>query len=453
LHEEDKGFLNIMTQSRKTVLELLCRMEQSGAYSNIILDNTFSRDNLSPRDKGFAAALFYGVLERKMTLDFLIRQYSDIEFDRLECETVQILRMGFYQLLYMDSVPENAAVNESANLADKSAKGFVNAILRNFIRDGKVIDTLHLEGEAKLSIEFSSPKWLIKKWLAAFGENTTLEILKGTFGRPPVYLRVNTLKFQPDDVVAALTKEKFEVKKNAFLDDCLELERVNGSIELSDAYRKGMFHVQDVSSQICCKLAKPSFNQTVIDICAAPGGKSFTMAQMMNNRGMLISCDLYGGKLSLIENGAKRLGLDIIKAKENDAMVFNPEFPPADVVLCDVPCSGLGVIRRKPEIKYKPMKSLESLPDTQRRILSTAASYVKANGTLVYSTCTLNTDENEAVVDDFQRFHPEFSPYFVPIGLGIPDASRYNLLPHITGGDGFFIAIFRRKSEGQQLKL
>ena len=445
-----------MTQSRKTVLELLCRMDESGAYSNIILDNTFSRDNLSPRDKGFAAALFYGVLERKMTLDFLIRQYSDIEFDKLECETVQILRMGFYQLLYMNGVPENAAVNESANLAGHGNKGFVNAILRNFIRDGKIIDTKHLEGEAKLSIEYSCPKWLIKKWTATFGEATTLEILKGTFGRPPIYLRVNTYKFQTDDVIAALSKEKFEVKKNAFLDDCLELERMNSSIELSDAYRKGMFHVQDISSQICCKLAKPSFNQTVIDICAAPGGKSFTMAQMMNNRGILISCDLYSGKLALIESGAKRLGLGVIEPVENDASVFNPTFPPADVVLCDVPCSGLGVIRRKPEIKYKPMSSLENLPETQSKILSTAASYVKPNGTLVYSTCTLNPDENEAVVDDFQRNHPEFSPYFVSIGIGgmgFPDSSRYNLFPHITGGDGFFVAIFRRKAEAQQLKL
>jgi len=442
-----------MTQSRQTVLELLCRMEQSGAYSNIILDNTFSRDKLSPRDKGFAAALFYGVLERKMTLDFLIREYSDIEFDKLECETVQILRMGFYQLLYMNSVPENAAVNESANLADKSSKGFVNAILRSFIRDGKSINTQNLEGDAKLSIEYSSPKWLIKKWTAAFGESATLEILKGAFGRPPIYLRVNTLKFQTDDVIAALKKEKFDARKNAFLDDCLELERFNTSIELSDAYRKGMFHVQDISSQLCCKLARPGFNQTVIDLCAAPGGKSFTMAQMMNNRGRLLSCDLYGGKLALIENGAKRLGLDVIKVVENDAGVFNPDFPQADTVLCDVPCSGLGVIRRKPEIKYKPMKSLETLPETQKRILSTAAAYVKPNGTLIYSTCTLNPDENEAVADEFQKNHPEFSPYFVPAGMGIPDAARYNLFPHMTGGDGFFIAIFRRKAEAQQLKL
>ncbi|MCL2698255.1 MAG: 16S rRNA (cytosine(967)-C(5))-methyltransferase RsmB, partial [Oscillospiraceae bacterium] len=343
--------------------------------------------------------------------------------------------------------------NESANLAGQNSKGFVNAILRSFIRDGIKIDTKNLEGEAKLSIDYSCPKWLIKKWTAAFGEAQTLELLKGTFGRPPIYLKVNTLKFQAGDVIAALKKEKFDVRKNAHLDDCLELGRVSGSIELSDAYRKGMFHVQDISSQLCCKLARPGFNQTVIDVCAAPGGKSFTMAQMMNNRGTLISCDLYGGKLSLIENGAKRLGLEIIRAVENDAMVFNPEFPPADVVLCDVPCSGLGVIRRKPEIKYKPMKSLETLPETQRRILATAAHYVKANGTLVYSTCTLNPDENEAVVNDFQNSHPEFSPYFVPVGMGISDASRYNLFPHITGGDGFFVAVFRRKAEPQQLKI
>jgi len=444
-----------MTQSRKTVLELLCRMDRDGAYSNIILDNTFQRDKLNPRDKGFAAALFYGVLERKMTLDFLIREYSDIEFDDLECETVQILRMGFYQLLYMD-VPENAAVNESAGLSGPGAKGFVNAVLRAFIRDGKTVNTRHLEDEAKLSIEYSCPKWLIKKWLAAFGETAALEILKSSFGRPPIYLRVNTLRFQTPDVKAALIKEKFVVRDCTLTDDCLELERTGGtSIELSDAYRKGMFHVQDISSQLACKLTRPGFNSTVIDLCAAPGGKSFTLAQLMNNRGRLISADLYGGKLALIENGAKRLGLDVITTRENDATVYNIDLPSADTVLCDVPCSGLGVIRRKPEIKYKPMSSLETLPETQRRILATAALYVKPNGTLVYSTCTLNPDENEAVVDAFQREHPEFSPYIVPVGIpGIRDDSRYNLFPHITGGDGFFIAIFRRKADShEQLKI
>ncbi|MCL2077475.1 MAG: 16S rRNA (cytosine(967)-C(5))-methyltransferase RsmB [Oscillospiraceae bacterium] len=441
-----------MTQSRKTVLELLTRMEQSGAYSNIILDNTFSRDKLNARDKGFSAALFYGVLERKMTLDYLIREYSEIEFDELSCETVQILRMGFYQLLYMN-VTENAAVNECAELAEHSAKGFVNAILRNFIRDGKVIDTKNLEGYAKLSIEYSCPKRLIKKWSAAYGEETTLEILKGSFGRPPIYLRVNTLKFQTDEVAAALSKESFEVKKSEIIDDCLLLERFNSgdanSIELSDAYRKGMFHVQDISSQLCCKLAHPGFNQTVIDLCAAPGGKSFTMAQIMNNRGRVISCDLYGGRLALIESGAKRLGLDVINVMENDASVINPEFPPADTVLCDVPCSGLGVIRRKPEIKYKSFEIFEGLAEIQRKILSAASSYVKPNGTLIYSTCTLNPDENEAVADAFQKEHPEFSPYIVPVGVaGLSDDSRYNMFPHVTGGDGFFIAIFRRKPDG-----
>lgn len=440
-----------MTQSRKTVLELLVRMEQSGAYSNIILDNTFSRDKLSARDKAFAAALFYGVLERKMTLDFLIRHYSDIEFDDLSCETVQLLRMGFYQLLYMDGVPENAAVNECAELSDRSSRGFINAILRTFIRDNKKIDLAGLADEGKLSIEYSCPKWLIKKWTAAFGEENTLAVLKNSFGRPPIFLRVNSLKFKLPDVKSALLKENFSVTENKLLDDCLELERISGanvgSIELSDAYRKGMFHVQDISSQLCCKLAKPGFNQTVIDLCAAPGGKSFTMAQMMNNRGVIISCDLYSGKLALIETGARRLGIDIIRTAENDATLHNFNFPQADVVLCDVPCSGLGVIRRKPEIKYKLMASLEALPEIQGQILSRAASYVKPNGRLVYSTCTLNPDENESVADAFQREHPEFSPYTVPVGIaGIPDAPRYNLFPHVTGGDGFFIAVFRRKA-------
>lgn len=433
-----------MSTPRKEVHELLVRMETNGAYSNLILSSTLSREKLSARDKAFASMLFYGVLERKITLDYIIREYSKIEFDKLAPETVVALRMGLYQLLYANSVPENAAVNESVSLCGHDTRGFINAILRNFIRNGLKIDLSRLEDEAKLSIEYSCPKWLIKKWTRQFGEADTLELLKASFGRPPLYVRVNKYKYNTDTVINALSKEKIKAVKNKLLEDCLELENVQG-IELTDTFRKGMFHVQDISSQLSCRLIRPVFNETVLDLCAAPGGKSFTMAQMMNNRGKLISCDLYEGKLSLIREGAKRLGLSIIEATENDAAEFNPDLPEADRVLCDVPCSGLGVIRRKPEIKYKPMKSFEGLPEIQKTILETSSKYVKQGGALVYSTCTLNCDENEAVVDDFISRHPEFSPYVVPLGIsGIKDNSRYNFMPHQAGGDGFFTATFRR---------
>lgn len=432
-----------MKTARQVVLELLVKMEQNGAYSNIVLDNTFNTEKLSNRDKAFAAMLFYGVIERKMTLDYIIRLYSSAEFEKIDIDVLQILRMGLYQLLYT-AVPESAAVNECTGLAKESRKGFVNGILRNFIREGKRIDYKDLQGEAKLSIEYSCPKWLVKKWTGMFGEEKTAELLKDSFGRPPLFVKVNTLKCTADELVAEFAKEKIEAKKNALLDDCVELGRIHG-VEATNAYRKGLFHVQDISSQLCCRVARPVFNETVIDMCAAPGGKTFTMGEMMSNRGKIYSYDLYDGKVSMINEGARRLGLSIVTAAVNDATSYNPNIPMADKVLCDTVCSGLGVIRRKPEIKYKEMKNLEDLPILQQHIMETASKYVKVGGTLIYSTCTLNTDENEKVVEGFLSRNPNFAPVVVPITVaGVDDVCMRTFLPSVTGGDGFFAATLRR---------
>ena len=433
-----------MKTSRQVVLDLLVKMEINGAYSNIVLDNTFTNERLPAREKAFATMLFYGVIERKMMLDYIIRLYSSTEFDDIDKDVLQLLRMGLYQLLFMDSVPESAAVNETVNLARKSAKGFVNGILRSFIRDGLEIDYKDLKGEARLSVEYSCPKWLIKKWNAQFGEETTIEILKSSFGRPPLYIKVNTLKCTPDELIAQLAKEKIKAVKNAILDDCLELGRISG-IEATNAYRKGLFHVQDISSQLCCKIARPVFNETVIDMCAAPGGKTFSMAEAMANRGQLFSYDIYNGKVKVINEGAKRLGISIVKANVNDATVFNKDIPMADKVLCDVVCSGLGVIRRKPEIKYKKMEHLEDIPKVQSLILETASNYVKLGGTLIYSTCTLNKAENEDVVQAFLDSNPNFAPVVVPLSIpNVENTCMRTFLPHKTGGDGFFAATLRR---------
>ena len=432
-----------MKSARQVVLELLIKMQENGAYSNIVLDNTFSREKLSNRDRAFAAMLFYGVIERRMTLDYIIRQYSSTEFDNIDTDVVQLLRMGIYQLMYT-AVPESAAVNESVNLASQSRKGFVNGILRNFVREGKKIDYKELTGDAKMSVEYSCPKWLIKKWIEMFGEETALEILKDSFGRPPLFVKVNTLKITADQLIAQLAKEKIEAKKNALLDDCLELGRIH-QIEASKAFCKGLFHVQDISSQLCCRIAKPVFNETVIDVCAAPGGKTFTMAEMMANRGKIYSYDLYDGKVSMINQGAERLGLTIVNADVQDATVYNPKIPMADKVLCDTVCSGLGVIRRKPEIKYKDEKEFEELPRLQKAILEVSARYVKVGGTLVYSTCTLSRAENDEVAQEFASTHSEFSPIVQPIPYaGAENSPMRTFFPEEDGGDGFFTAAFRR---------
>lgn len=432
-----------MKTARQVVLELLIKMQENGAYSNIVLDNTFTREKLSHRDRAFAAMLFYGVIERRMTLDYIIRLYSSTEFDKIDIDVLQLLRMGLYQLIYT-AVPESAAVNESVGLAATPRRGFINGILRSFLRDGKNIDYKDLEGVAKMSVEYSCPKWLIKKWLEMFGEERTVEILKDSFGRPPLFVKVNPLKCTTDQLIAEFAKEHIEAKRNALLDDCLELGGVY-QLETTNAYRKGLFHVQDISSQLCCRVAKPVFNETVIDVCAAPGGKTFTMAEMMANRGKIFSFDLYDGKISMIRKGAKRLGISIVSAQVHDATQYDSNIPMADKVLCDTVCSGLGVIRRKPEIKYKEMKNIEQLPIVQKHILSTASKYVKQGGTLIYSTCTLNTEENERVVEEFLAENKSFAPVVVPIGIsGVEDVCMRTFLPGITGGDGFFAATLRR---------
>lgn len=428
--------------ARKIVFELLSKMEEGGAYSKIALDSAFEQYNLGERDKGFAAVLFYGVLERKMTLDYIIRAYSTKEFDSLEKTAVNLLRMGLYQLLYMNSVPESAAVNETVSLASARQKGFINAILRGFIRDNCKIDYGELSGDARLSVEYSCPKWIVKMWRNRFGEEKTLDLLKSSLGRPPLFLRVNTLKCSADELIATLNEDGLEARKNAILPDCVELMR--GSPDCCSAYWRGLFHVQDISSQLCCKILDAKAGETVLDMCAAPGGKSFTAAQHMNNEGRLLSFDLHENKLSLIKSGAKRLGISVISARRNDASVFNSDIPQADRVLCDVVCSGLGVIRRKPEIKYKPKAEIMQLPPIQTEILETAKKYVKRGGRLVYSTCTLNAAENEEVVQKFLENDPDFSPDEIKIGINDNGGYYRNFFPNETGGDGFFAAAFKR---------
>lgn len=428
--------------ARKIVYELLAKTEEGGAYSKIALDSAFEQNKLSERDKGFTAAMFYGILERRMTLDYVIRAYSSKEFDKLDKSVVQLLRMGLYQLLYMDSVPESAAVNETVALASPHQKGFVNAVLRSFLRGGCKVDYGELCGDARLSVEYSCPKWLVKMWRSRFGEERTLGLLRSSLGRPPLFLRVNTLRCSADELIAALAEDGINARRNELLPDCVEL--MSGSPDCCSAYWRGLFHVQDISSQLCCKILGAQPGETVLDMCAAPGGKSFTAAEHMKNGGRLISFDLHENKLSLIKSGAKRLGISIISARQNDASVFDPDIPQADRVLCDVVCSGLGVIRRKPEIKYKSKQEIMQLPPIQTNILETAKRYVKPGGRLVYSTCTLNEAENEEIAENFLRNNPDFSPEEIKIGIDDDGGFCRNFFPEKTGGDGFFAALFKR---------
>ena len=438
-----------MADPRLTVVKMLLKMDSSEAYSNILLDKVFSETDLSDRDKAFAAALFYGVLERQLTLDYVIEKNSKIPFEKLDTAAVAVLRTGLYQLLYMPSVPESAAVNESVKLCKKlklfSAQGFVNGMLRSFIRSGKKISYLGMPPEKRLSVEYSCPEWLTQKLLTEYGTEFAVKALRASVGKPPLYARVNTLKTTTDKLLTELSKHKIKAEAFAGLENCIRLD-LSGGIEKCKPFRDGLFHIQDISSQLCCFTLRPVVNETVLDVCAAPGGKSFTLAELMGNNGTLVSMDIHDMRVGLIEDGASRLGIRIISARQNDASRYDPSMPMADRVLCDVPCSGLGVIRRKPEIKYKNPDEFNELPELQYKILETSSRYVKPGGTLVYSTCTLSRAENDDVANRFAQEHPEFLPIVqhVPYPAAAGEPMR-TYCPDENGGDGFFTASFRKK--------
>lgn len=435
------------TTARKFVLKILLKMSGNSAYSNILLDEALKKSTLSPQDKKFAAALFYGVLERQLTLDIIIKKYCNKPLSKLSDEVRQILRMGIYQLCYMDSVPESAAVNESVILAKKNrnpaASGFVNAVLRSFIRDDLQLPFSENKIE-NLSLEYSCPKWLVQKWIDEYGYNCAESMLFTSVGRAPVTIKVNTTKITADELIKEFESEEIIAEKSDIIENCLVI-KTGASVASSEAYKLGYFHVQDVSSQICCKALNAQKGENVLDICSAPGGKTFTLAEIMEDDGNLFAYDLHENRVQLIWKGAKRLGLNCVKPKVNNGKVFNEKIPMADKILCDVPCSGLGVIRRKPEIKYKNPDDFERLPNVQYDILCTSSKYLKVGGELVYSTCTLSKAENDEVIDRFLNEHSDFekmnilSEYEKPFG-----SYKATISPDLCNSDGFFIAKIKR---------
>lgn len=434
-----------MVNARKFVVKLLTRMDDNNAYSNILLSDSLKRNELSQQDKRFASALFYGVVEWQYTLDEIIREFSAKKSQRISNEIRNVLRIALYQLLYMDSVPDSAAVDESVKLAKESRKpnsaGFVNALLREFIRSGKKLPTRSSYID-QLAIDYSCPVWLVKKLIRDYNDRICLDVLKTSIGQAPTTVRVNTVNAPLEDTLKMLSDEGIGYEVVKHLPDCLILH-LPGSVEQTKAYKNGRIHVQDIACQFCVAALEPKENDIVLDLCAAPGGKTFTIAEHMKDKGTVYAFDLHENRVKLIRAGAKRLGLKSIRARANDAKEYLKDMPMANKVLCDVPCSGLGVIRRKPEIKYKDPADFERLPDIQRVILDSSSKYVKRGGILVYSTCTLSREENDAVVADFIKRHPDFAPCRLGSYFGNDkDKSKLTFSPSTYNSDGFFIAKF-----------
>lgn len=428
--------------ARQTAAAALLAVEQEGSYSNLVLEPWFRREGLSPQDRAFCSALFYGVLERQIALDWVLDRYSRTPVRKLEPEVRAALRLGALQLTGFPSVPAAAAVSESVEIVKKLGKGkaagLVNGVLRAMVR-GSCAAPPPKDKLTALSVEYSVPAPLIQLWRKSYGHEAALEILGGTRGPAPVFARVNTTRTTPEALRERLAAEGIASEPVPGVAGALRLANP-GPVGEIPAFREGLFHIQDISSQLCCAALDPRPGMEVLDLCAAPGGKTFTLAQRMEDRGRVLARELYPQRLELVAEGAARLKLNSIVTQAGDALVLDPGLEGRfDRVLCDVPCSGLGTLRRKPEIRYKPLDSLDGLPDMQYNILWNASHYLKRGGRMVYSTCTLNPAENEAVVE---RFLAKRRDYIL--------AKPPKTWIHGRDGldcDGFFTAVLARKEE------
>lgn len=433
-----------MANARKTALDALIKVNIADGYSNIVLDKVLTVSDLSPEDRALASALFYGVIERKLTLDHIISTLAN-KGTKLSPFIREAVRLGAYQIVFMDKIPDSAAVNETVNIIKKSresrAAGLVNSLLRRICdkKDGLLSFSDDDEG---LALKYSVPVWLIKNISADYGRQNAVDFFEHCQKTPPIYIHTNTLRITPDELCERLNEMGIAAERT-LLEHALRLKKP-GSIEQNELFQKGYFFAEDLASQLCAKVLGAKEGERILDLCAAPGGKSFATAIRMKNKGELISCDLYESRTGLILSGAMRLGLDIIKPTIGDASRNLPDGR-FDRVLCDVPCSGLGIIRRKPDIKYKDPEQLKTLPPLQLSILENGAKAVKLGGRLVYSTCTLRRSENQRIVEKFLKAHPEFEQEQISIE-GVESASNDGCLTLMgaNDSDGFFVASFKR---------
>ena len=441
--------------AREAALLTLNTCQRQGGWSDGALKKQLAAGGLEGREAALATQLCFGVVQNEMLLDFYISKFSNIPLRRMESKVVQALRLGLYQMLFLTKIPQSAAVNCSVELTrthckNPRAPGMVNAILRSLQRNLNQLPTIPQNDLAEyFSILYSHPVWLVEELLPLLGSEGTAEFLQANNSQPPMTAMVNTTKAASQEATELLAEQGVEVTPHPWLENCLILNKT-GNLERLDAYEQGHFYVQDPASRLMALASGAAPGMRVLDMCAAPGGKSFAAAIQMDNQGEVISCDLHPHKKKLIQAGADRLGLSIIKPMTADGKVRREEWVSAfDLVLVDAPCSGLGVIRKKPDIRYKDPKPLEDLPQVQQAILENAAGYVKPGGVLMYSTCTILPRENEEIVSAFLEKHPEFvrEAFELPGASGRVEAGEITLWPQVHQTDGFFICKLRKVGE------
>lgn len=447
--------------TRELVLGILLEVTRDGEYSHISLRNVLTKyQYLDKRDRAFITRVVEGTLEHMIEMDYIINQFSSVKVNKMKPVIRNILRSGVYQLKYMDSVPHSAVCNEAVKLAVKKGfanlRGFVNGVLRNIERNiDKIVYPKEENLVEYLSVKYSMPEWIIKKWLPIYEREVVEKMLTDFQTEKATTIRCNPLVLSKEALIRSLEKQDVHVEKHPYHEDALCISGYDYLADL-ESFQMGAFYVQDVSSMMVAHLANPNKGDYVIDVCAAPGGKALHMAQLLQETGHVEARDLTDYKVNLIWENIQRSGLKNIEAIRFDATAYDETVrEKADVVIADLPCSGLGVLGKKTDLKYKMSeKAQEELVALQREILETVKSYVKPGGTLLYSTCTIHEEENMGNVEWFLDENPDFE--LCPISellceelkISVQREGCLQFLPGIHNSDGFFIAKFKRINNG-----
>lgn len=428
--------------SRYLAYKILLAVEKEDEYINDALNRFLKKHRVSNRDERLVRKIVFGYLENKMLLNYYIKEISKMPFSKIDLEIKLVIAIGIYQLLFLDKVPSSAAVNESVKVAKKvnyKTKGFVNGVLRNFLRKKDHIQIKSKSVAEELSIKYSYPIWIIKYFLDIYGEEETIELLK--FNKKPaaMVVRTNTLRITRKELINRLSEAGVNAKESSLTETGVIVKAVDGLLE-SDLFNKGYFYVQDDASILVGEILNPKEGERVIDVCAAPGGKTTHIAQLMKDTGEVIGRDVSRSKINLIEENIRRLGIRSITTEVHDATQRdeknNGKF---DKVLVDAPCSGLGLIRKKPDIKYnRSLKDLQQLSSIQYKILEASSKLLKDGGELVYSTCTLGPKENLEVIEKFLYNNKGFKK------ISIRGQETLELVPHRSHTDGFFICKLKK---------
>lgn len=452
--------------AREAALEVLVRVEEDRSYSNLLLNRTLQQYRLERQDAALATELVYGTIQRLNTIDYYLARFVAKGMDKLQPWVRALLRLGFYQLHYLTRIPDHAAVSEAVNIAKKRGhpgiSGMVNGVLRNVSRrKAELVLPSDLPPVRRIALEHSHPEWMVRRWIDQYGEAACEAMCRANNEPPHTSVRVNRLRVTRDELIARLREAGLTAEPSPAAPDGV-LVRGGGNMALAPEYGAGLYSVQDESSMLVAEWVEPQPGQRVLDCCAAPGGKTAHMAEKMGDRGEIVACDVHEHKEKLVREQAERLGLRSIRTVVADARTLKERFAAEsfDRILLDAPCSGLGVIRRKPDMKWAKSESeIAAVAEVQRELLEAVHPLLKPGGVLVYSTCTVERSENEEQIADFCRRHPEFAPDAPDVPQGTAQADKLRslrpdalgggavqILPSDYGSDGFFIARLTKRA-------